>query len=267
MIKKKFICMTFFLLWLFAIACTKTPLPPKNSDILSIKATSTLKDSKDRYNVKNIVDDGQNSWCEGKSKDGIGESYTISFNKPVKLSELWIQNGFGDPFYWKKNNRVRLLKINTQLVLLKDDFNYQKLSLKKPIIGKEIKFEIAGIYKGTKYRDTCVSNLSFTEKKTDIAIWPYGTWLCGGIASGAELQIINKGFCTIKYWPPSGPDDDGKPRKCTWGVTKNKITLNLPMGKATYYHRIFKGFECLIPFARLNDSLVSQGQCDFGREL
>lgn len=152
-------------------------------------ASSTLKpEGKNDYKIDNINDlDLTTAWIEGNPGYGIGESFTIEFN--------WKKDyeGFGKPynFYgvieifngycksekiWEENSRIKTLKMYYNgkaicLIHLVDTWQYQSVDLRKYFKnpnffpnGKmkakdedKLKFEIVDVYKGTKYKDTALS--------------------------------------------------------------------------------------------------------------
>ncbi len=103
-------------------------------------------------------------WVEGKNDYGIGESITAKFSE--QINSFSILNGYVDPLhpdYYKKNSRVKKLKvtdIEKNLVYyfdLEDVVIEQRFCLKEP--AQNLKFEIADVYKGEKYQDTCITGL------------------------------------------------------------------------------------------------------------
>lgn len=103
-------------------------------------------------------------WVEGAKGYGIGESITAKFSK--QIYSFSILNGYVDPLhpdYYKKNSRVKKLKVTDvekNLVYyfdLEDVVIEQRFCLKEP--AQILKFEIADVYKGEKYQDTCITGL------------------------------------------------------------------------------------------------------------
>jgi len=135
----------------------------KNDKEKKLSASSTLADKKDRYNVEAIRDESNaNSWCEGKQDDGIGEHVRLTFlDGKRKAIRIFVANGFGDKKYFKMNNRVKELDINGQTVTLKDSQDVQEIRLPEEITAEEFVFTIKSVYPGTKWKDTCISELAF----------------------------------------------------------------------------------------------------------
>lgn len=136
-----------------------------------ISASSTLIEknkSSDFYDVSNLIDNSWKSWVEGKNDDGIGEKLTFEFDKPVPIEKICIRNGYGDLKYFYINNRIKKIsvyingkKINDFTLI--DKFNCQNFSIQKQNVTK-IEIEIKDIYPGTKYKDTCISEVYFIRE-------------------------------------------------------------------------------------------------------
>jgi hypothetical protein len=123
------------------------------------------------------------AWVEGEKGDGIGESLTITLNKPTKLYQIGIIPGYAkSKSLYFANNRVAELKIvlNDSFTItrsLEDDYvrwdagspkAYQFIDLggyDKEV--KTIKLIINKVYKGTKYDDTCISEVLLRKKLTE----------------------------------------------------------------------------------------------------
>lgn len=142
--------------------------------IKKITASSTLVEkgnAADFYSAKNLIDNSYKSWVEGKSDDGIGESVTFEFEKPLnKLPSIGFRNGYGDLKYYYANNRVKDISVTfnddlTVKTTLKDRYDiifydlYNTYEYKKPI--SKVTIKIDSVYKGQKYSDTCLSEIFF----------------------------------------------------------------------------------------------------------
>lgn len=114
-------------------------------------------------NLKGMINNGSLSWSEGIKGDGIGESLHISLKEPHPLAYIQIHNGYSINF--ENNNRVKQLELlingNFKKTLSLPDINDYTLlatDYKQPV--KTIKLTIKEIYKGKKFRDTCLSEIS-----------------------------------------------------------------------------------------------------------
>jgi hypothetical protein len=136
-------------------------------------ASSTLAaQGKHNYDVVNIMGDPtrevQSPWAEGVEGDGIGESITLNVRRPLPLDGILIQPGYydyDDKEPWLKNNRLAALEItlNDEHTFTENipDEHFERPYLirvrdyTKPV--NKIKLVIKGVYRGTQFRDTCIS--------------------------------------------------------------------------------------------------------------
>ena len=156
-------------------------------------ASSTLANQGSfSYDVQNIDDlDLKTAWIQGKNDFGIGESFSFRMDYSASHSgyaKVYNFAGMIEAFNgycktekgWKENSRIKTLKLtlnNTPICLIElvDTWKYQKIDLRKffkePIHfpnapfeisdGDVLTFEIMDVYKGTKYKDTALSEFVF----------------------------------------------------------------------------------------------------------
>ena len=151
----------------------------EKADVKSVVATSELVeaqfDGKYLYPPINILDGDFNStWCEAdKNGSGIGESITVEFNEPVSFDEFQIVNGFASKDYYKKNNRVKSIVLTQvakkhfqqkEYTLEDDKPDWQSIKFALPQTAQTITIKITGVYKGTKYDDTCLDDIRLLYK-------------------------------------------------------------------------------------------------------
>ena len=117
------------------------------------------------YGPGNVVDeDLRTAWVEGKRGQGIGEFLTIDLGKPHKVSGLQVMNGYHKNIrLFKANSRVRsaLLSFSdgsSRNVTLHDAPGIQTLEF-PAVEAKWVQFKINSVYKGSKYKDTAVTEL------------------------------------------------------------------------------------------------------------
>ena len=136
-------------------------------------ASSTLAaQGKHNYDVVNIKGDPtrevQSPWAEGVEGDGIGESITLDVKRPLPLYGILIQPGYyqyDDKEPWSKNNRVAQFEItlndeHTFTESIPDEHFERPYLIRvrdytKPV--NKIKLVIKSVYRGTQFRDTCIS--------------------------------------------------------------------------------------------------------------
>lgn len=144
------------------------------------KASSTLKpQGKFNYKASNAHDlDLSTAWVEGAAGDGIGEwiEYTLPADNP-RITQIIIANGYvRTKTAWRENSRVEALEVSVNgkkhcMLYLKDVYAYQYFDIptigysnRKNLKGKApivIRFKICSVYPGTKYKDTCISDIFF----------------------------------------------------------------------------------------------------------
>jgi len=151
------------------------------------KASSVLKPgTKFDYKPRNVTDkDLSTAWVEGTPEYGIGE--TISFitnvvhndyGTALELDSIGIINGYAkSTTAFNENSRIKKLIIRTgkessydyeegdkpviSVFILKDTPEIQYLKFKSPISATDIEMEIADVYKGSKYKDTAITEIEF----------------------------------------------------------------------------------------------------------
>ena len=177
------------------LECESTIEGPGN--IQSAQASSTLENSS-KYAAGNIADSKldhngiyswgwQTAWCEGVSGTGSGQSVTVNFKQPQKLSAVLISAGYdkaGDLFL--KNSRLKsaVLELSDgstyQLQFMEHFFgndgqlSYTRIpgpqhavttnspqifKLGGTVTTQWLKLTIGETIRGEKYEDTCVSTI------------------------------------------------------------------------------------------------------------
>jgi hypothetical protein len=154
--------------------------------ISSMKASSILKANvinKNEYKLKNLFDDNlSTAWCEGAKGHGEGEWIEINFKNNVVISAIGIINGYtkSDDLY-KTNNRIKKIKLDIESVeaepksetieLKQKQFNDLNKNSRAPFINwladygdgfgsvKKVRLTILEVFPGTKYDDSCISEL------------------------------------------------------------------------------------------------------------
>jgi hypothetical protein len=150
------------------------------------EASSVLKPgSKYNYDAGNVKDNNKTTaWVEGVNGYGIGEKIkfttNISYNygTVLELDSIGIINGYAKSLTaFNENSRVKKLIIRASretafdyeegekpLVFgftLKDTPEIQYLRFKTPVNATKLEFEIADVFKGSKYPDTAISEIKF----------------------------------------------------------------------------------------------------------
>jgi hypothetical protein len=137
-------------------------------------ASSTLAPGKEfRYDAQLLAEDdpdtGSSAWVEGVKGDGLGEAVTLTLDKPAKVRRIGLVNGYAknDDIY-RKNNRVSKLDVSVNGGAsfsvsvpderLSSEMFYFDLPASTDSVST-VKLTIAGVHKGNKYDDTCLSDV------------------------------------------------------------------------------------------------------------
>jgi len=134
-----------------------------------------------KYSPVNAFD-GDPSTCFAEDTSDNGLSIKVRFKEPIHLDEINIMDGFTkSKEYFYKNNRIKEVKvifyfaknrIGEEIIKLKDQMEFQKLKLKNDYKVDFIYLYSMGenIYKGTKYDDTCITEIEFYYKGKKVEI-------------------------------------------------------------------------------------------------
>jgi hypothetical protein len=114
-------------------------------------------------------------WVEGEAGAGIGANITISFKQPIRVISLL--NGYVDiekKYLYRQNNRVAVLKVvdmdnNKEYEMKFEDMVYYN-SLKFENETRNIKMVIVSVYSGTRYDDTCITQIIYYSGDADSRI-------------------------------------------------------------------------------------------------
>ena len=135
--------------------------------VTKYQASSTLADSKiaNRYSIDKAYDgDPLTSWVEGKDDAGIGEYIELTFDREVTIDAVRVMPGYFDERYWHRNNLIKTLffKGGSRNVRINfdDEMTVQTITF-APVRIKTLRIEIAEIYKGESWDDTCLAEIVF----------------------------------------------------------------------------------------------------------
>ena len=133
--------------------------------------TETIKGTKKEYKVENLCKYTVDTpWVENAKGDGIGEGFTIKNGCPYDIAYpyLLIMNGYisyQKPHLYKMNNRIKKIKVTgvksgvSKVLDVLDTPHPQTVDISFIKDIEDIRVEIAEVYKGTKYDDTCIHYL------------------------------------------------------------------------------------------------------------
>lgn len=128
--------------------------------------SSFLTEKTKKYSVENLSKLAvETPWVEGVSGDGIGEGFTIKNSWGKVYPYLLILNGYisyEKPYLYKQNGRIKKIKVTglrsgkSKVLEVLDTPHPQTVDISFIDEPEDIRVEIADIYKGTKYSDTCI---------------------------------------------------------------------------------------------------------------
>ena len=145
--------------------CTETMISEK---VQAYKdCSSYLKERTMEYPVENLntlaVD---TPWVEAAAGDGIGEGFTLVNSWGEKYTHILLMNGYisyEKPYLYKQNNRIKKIKVTglkskkSKVLDVLDTPHPQTVDISFITDAEDIRVEIADVYKGSKYDDTCLS--------------------------------------------------------------------------------------------------------------
>lgn len=133
-------------------------------------ASSCLSENGKEYPLENLYKRSlETPWVEGVPGDGIGEGFTLTFNGGSVDPTLLLMNGyisFDKPYLYEQNNRIKKIKVKgltsgkEKILDVIDTPHPQTVDISFITEMEDIRVEIAEVYKGTKYDDTCLQYCS-----------------------------------------------------------------------------------------------------------
>jgi hypothetical protein len=177
-----FVSLTILLIVFTCSALDNNFFYPRKIDASSYLSKNDLL-VKDNYHPYYVNDDNPNTaWVEGAPGDGIGEYIILYTTLPKNVnSMISIRNGYQkSEGLFNQNNRVKDLqiefvsgtankpKITSQKYTLKDEMGWQQIDINPEEEVWGIDFMIQSVYKGTKYDDTCISDIKITFENQNL---------------------------------------------------------------------------------------------------
>lgn len=178
--------------------------PPRRV-VGTISASSVLSPA-DAYHPGYLFDGRTDfGWVEGAKELGVGESLTLTLEKPVTLAALELWNGYQrSEDHFKKNARAKRLTVSLDggepvTLEVKDAMGPQRLKLPKPAQAKVIRLVIEQAVKGTKYADLVLSELRLVDQAGPLGVSTPDMSERQGelekeIAGRALSSIVDRGF-------------------------------------------------------------------------
>ncbi len=158
--------------WIIVDEAEKREMLPYESDWVGIRVSSELPvgGRYGAYSARNVWDkDPKTAWVEGKGDDGVGEWIDFAFFPDSRvIGAIKIINGYAkSEGLYQANNRVKRVRISfddgTSFEAELNDGQIQPQLIRFPMPKKteRIRLTILEVYPGTKYRDTCISEIEF----------------------------------------------------------------------------------------------------------
>lgn len=136
-------------------------------DRLSYCAWSSLApQSGNDYGPDNLGDgDLRTAWCENAPGHGEGQAIAMVITGGSEFNELAIHNGYQkSQSIYKKNSRPRDVRLTSwdgvdMVATLTDRMGEQRIRLPRSFAYSQIQLEILSVYPGSKWSDTCITEL------------------------------------------------------------------------------------------------------------
>lgn len=139
----------------------------------SVTASSSLASQEGNKYSPKMLDDANLStaWAEGAKNNGIGQFIEFHLKREypgkVHFGGATLINGYAKtPELWASNGRIRELEMSINgkhvvMLTLEDTYHIQDLRFSAPEVksGDVVRFTIRAVYPGTKYNDTCLTEL------------------------------------------------------------------------------------------------------------
>lgn len=152
---------------LASVLATSLPAVAATLKIADVSASSELQDDSGvSYAVKNVKDRKQSTaWFESETGSGLGSWVQLDLDGTQSVVGFRIWNGYWlTSEMWQRNNRVKELEVELadgtkHHFTLTDDMKVEELRFPSSVQTSSLKFRIKGIYKGSTFADTSISEI------------------------------------------------------------------------------------------------------------
>ena len=189
--------------------------------VASVSATTTYPDTDGvSYKASHATDGKQSTvWVEGdEGGSGLGAEVTFTFDATTKVDSFKIWNGnYYSYDFWERHNRIKELQIEfpdgtTQKVTLTDEMKPEVIKLDKPVEAGRITLELKGIYRGSTFNDTVISEVVFYDDKPDPYV-PVKSYKASSVyaadADGTYEPVNLADGMSDSMWCEANADGDG----------------------------------------------------------
>lgn len=137
--------------------------------VIEVTATSEYISTKgNNFSPANLIDhDSATMWQEGEEDAGIRQKLTFVLAEPAIVSAIRLENGkrtSKKEFY--ENNRMASFYAfdhNSVLVELSDTEEVLYIVFENPVMQSQVELTLESVFSGTKWNDTCISEVAFYE--------------------------------------------------------------------------------------------------------
>jgi hypothetical protein len=191
--------------------CSKGKIEPTGA----IASSTLAPTSNYTYGPEKAIDGNLDStWAEGSKSDGVGEYLVVKFSGIQEFKKMEIVNGFasvhkqlGD--LYELNNRIRELVVqfddgSESLALADGVRGYQEHKFKTTHKSSSVKLMIASVYKGSRFNDACIGEVSFygdanasKSAKTETRRWAIQETMCA-LQCDQGTEVLPERFTKIE---------------------------------------------------------------------
>lgn len=145
--------------------------------VVSITASSQLDihTREKRYAPTNILDGKVNTvWAEGVAGDGVGEWIYLEAEYGCSVDTVVLYPGFFKAGYFQKNARPRKIKLSIgfkeRIIEIPDKMERVVVKLGGSVPLTQMKLTVLEVYRGSRWRDLCISEMEFYNRGEKITI-------------------------------------------------------------------------------------------------
>jgi len=158
------------------LALLATPADAAQLKIAGVLASSSYPDSEEVSYAASNVKDGKVStvWVEGEEGSGLGSWIEIDLGGPQTITHLKLWNGNWYSWdFWNRHNRAKEIELtfsdaSTQKFTLADEKAPEVIRFDKPVTTSTIKLKIKGIFRGSTFNDTCISEIAVFNDQPEV---------------------------------------------------------------------------------------------------
>lgn len=137
--------------------------------VKSAKASSVLPEAQGvSYAAANAADQRVGTfWVEGEESAGLGEWIQFDFGKMVTITHVEVRPGnWYSQDFWQRHNRIKEAQFKFRSGApvrhtFEDKKEVQVVKFKTPVKTPFVKLILKGVYEGTTFNDTCLSEVRF----------------------------------------------------------------------------------------------------------